>query len=558
MATPSASLTATERILAVAACGLVAHWIFNRREPSDFRVLFALLFVAPAVASQLLFPLYGIFSGFLLSFFVYHTTLLASIIIYRLSPLHPLARYPGPLLAKITRWYWTLVALRGRQHVETQRLFELYGDAIRVGPNEVWFRDPAVLQPMLGSQGMPKSATWQGRSLNAPIQALIGIRDNASHARRRRPWTRAFSSAALRNYEPVIARRGAQFVELLAEKKRVDFGHWVHLFAFDFMSDALFGGGSESMQDDDADGVVSASKEAFSDAQLYENLPWVGFLVRYLPAVGKKTKLFRASCLRRGLERLRKGSSTKDLFYWLNNEDESEKENPPKPVVIVETGLAIIAGSDTTSVTLTNLVYCILAHPHVYERLQEEIDRFYPPEQDAFDSQYLSQMRYLDAVINETMRVYPVLANGTQRGPEPGTGGFVAGEHFIPEWTSVRVPQWSMHRDARNFTLPLAYTPERWLLAANLPAPPSVLDSVIATGGLVHNTGAYTPFSYGSRNCVGRNLALLEMKLVVTHMLQRVRLRFAEGFDPSTWEARIQERFNLVLPELPIVVERRV
>ncbi|GJE85092.1 cytochrome P450 [Phanerochaete sordida] len=553
-----ASLTRAERILAVATCALVTHWIFNRREPSDIRVLFALVFVAPAVVSQLLFPLYGTVAGIFLSFFVYYTTLLVSIIIYRVSPFHPLARYPGPLLAKITRWYWTLIALRGRQHVETLRLFGMYGDAIRVGPNEVWFRNPAVVQPMLGVQGMPKGPMWQGRGLNPSIMSLIGLRDNASHARRRRPWTRAFSSAALRNYEPVIARRGAQFVELLAEKKRVDFGHWVHLFAFDFMSDALFGGGSESMKDNDADGVVETSKRAFSDAQLYEHLPWVGFLVRHLPGVGAKTKQFRASCLRRGLERLEKGSSVKDLFYWLSNEDGGEKEDPPKAIVISDSGVAIIAGSDTTSITLTNLVYCIIAHPQVYERLQAEIDKFCPTEQDAFDPKHLGEMRYLGAVISETMRIYPVLPNGTQRAPEPGTGGFVAGEHFIPEWTSIRVPLWSMHRDARNFTLPLAFAPERWLVAADLPAPPSVIDSVIATSGLVHNAGAYAPFSYGPRNCVGKNLALLEMKLVVSHMLQRVHLRFAEGFDPSTWEEGIQERFNLVLPELPVIVERRM
>ena len=111
----------------------MTHWIFNRREPSDLRVLFTLLVVAPGVAFQLLAPLYGILAGGFLTFVVYYTTLLASIAIYRVSPFHPLARYPGPLLAKITRWYWTLIALRGRQHVETLRLLELYGDAIRVG-----------------------------------------------------------------------------------------------------------------------------------------------------------------------------------------------------------------------------------------------------------------------------------------------------------------------------------------------------------------------------------------------------------------------------------------
>lgn len=71
---------------------------------------------------------------------------------------------------------------------------------------------------------------WEGHELWPPVLPLIGLRDNADHTRRRKPWSRAFSSAALKNYEPLIAKRCSQFIELLVEKKQVDFTHWAHLF----------------------------------------------------------------------------------------------------------------------------------------------------------------------------------------------------------------------------------------------------------------------------------------------------------------------------------------
>ena len=64
---------------------------------------------------------------------VFYMILLTSVFLYRISFLHPLSQYPGPLLAKASRWYWTALALGGRQHIELQRLHGKYGDVVRIG-----------------------------------------------------------------------------------------------------------------------------------------------------------------------------------------------------------------------------------------------------------------------------------------------------------------------------------------------------------------------------------------------------------------------------------------
>ena len=98
---------------------------------------------------------------------------------------------------------------------------------------------------------------------------------------------------------------------------------------------------------------------------------------------------------------------------------------------------------------------------------------------------------------------------------------------FIPEETQLSLHTYSIHRDPRNFYRPDAFLPERWLSKGT------------PTGE--HNTAAFFPFSYGPAICVGKNLALMEMRMVLCWMLQRFRFSKAAGVIYEGWEARIQD-----------------
>ena len=82
-----------------------------------------------------------------------------------------------------------------------------------------------------------------------------------------------------------------------------------------------------------------------------------------------------------------------------SNEDNAEKESPPRHIVISDGLLALVAGSDTTSSVLSDLLWCVIRHPDVYKRLQAEVDKFYPPGEDSLDGKYVNQMPYLEAVM---------------------------------------------------------------------------------------------------------------------------------------------------------------
>lgn len=121
---------------------------------------------------------------------------------------------------------------------------------------------------------------------------------------------------------------------------------------------------------------------------------------------------------------------------------------------------------------------------------------------------------------------------------------------MIPESTSVSTHFWAIQRDPKNFS-PGAdvFWPERWLIAQGIIQP--------TPHDFVHNASAFAPFSYGPANCVGKGLAMQEMRTVVCALMQRCEMRFADGYDARRWEADMEDFQILKRGRLPVVVSVR-
>lgn len=147
---------------------------------------------------------------------------------------------------------------------------------------------------------------------------------------------------------------------------------------------------------------------------------------------------------------------------------------------------------------------------------------------------------------------------------------------FIPEGTAVVVPPYTLFRDPANFSpCPDTFWPERWLhSSASKRTPAQALAGATALQGQIFeksapvssdkedivntNTAAFIPFSYGPANCAGRNLALVEMRMVVALLMQRFEMRFADGYDPGLWEEEIQDFVVVKSGRLPVILTPRV
>lgn len=139
---------------------------------------------------------------------------------------------------------------------------------------------------------------------------------------------------------------------------------------------------------------------------------------------------------------------------------------------------------------------------------------------------------------------------------------------YIPEGTAILIPFYALFRDPENFSPdPELFWPDRWLHASSAKRTPkqftenaekaSVVASQAQSDGVVTNAAAFIPFSYGPANCAGRNLAVMEMRMVVALVMQRFELAFAEGYDPRTWEEELQDWLVVKLGRLPVILTPR-
>ncbi|KAK7683454.1 hypothetical protein QCA50_013287 [Cerrena zonata] len=291
----------------------------------------------------------------------------------------------------------------------------------------------------MGTQGWPKGPNWEGRMMNDD-PPMIAMRDTSVHHHRRKPWNRAFNSSSIKEFEPLLRRRVKLLVEKLGEQKGpVDLTMWINYFTYDFMGDMAFGGWSEMLIEGDRQGLWHLMESGISISLALEHIPWIMPYFRLLIKANLREDLMLDHSLRKMNQRIKDGATTRDLFYYLNGEDGVDSQPLPKNLLLSDGLLAIVAGSDTTASVLSNAFYFLIRNHEALINLMEEIDRFYPAGEDPTDSRHYSQMNYLDAVINETLRLCPPVPSGSQRAAVPGSGGKAVGPYYLPEGTLARI-----------------------------------------------------------------------------------------------------------------------
>ncbi|XP_074500310.1 cytochrome P450 3A27-like isoform X2 [Sebastes fasciatus] len=182
-----------------------------------------------------------------------------------------------------------------------------------------------------------------------------------------------------------------------------------------------------------------------------------------------------------------------------NKEDKSSYKGLTDNEILSQAMIFIFAGYETSSSTLGFVSYCLATNPHTQKTLQEEIDETFP-EKGRPTYEALMQMEYLDMVLNESMRLYPI-ANRLERISKSSVD--INGV-TIPKGTVVMVPVYTLHRAPALWPEPEAFKPERFSKENK--------DNI--------DPYAFLPFGAGPRNCIGMRFAVLMMKLVIVEILQ--------------------------------------
>ncbi|EGO01601.1 hypothetical protein SERLA73DRAFT_176994 [Serpula lacrymans var. lacrymans S7.3] len=181
------------------------------------------------------------------------------------------------------------------------------------------------------------------------------------------------------------------------------------------------------------------------------------------------------------------------------------------PVVLRDEILNImIAGRDTTASTLTFVIYLLSTHPHVFKRLQEEvITKIGPTDRPTYDN--IREMKYLRAVINETLRLFPAVPFNVRESVNstiwPSTDP-TQRPLYIPGKTSVSYSVFLMHRRK-----------DLWGSDAEEFDPDRFLDERLHKY-LTHRPFIFLPFNAGPRICLGQQFAYNEMSFMLIRLLQ--------------------------------------
>ncbi|KAM5532170.1 hypothetical protein V8D89_014195 [Ganoderma adspersum] len=514
---------------------------------------------------------------------------LGAIVLFHLVPYlvdsHHIRAYPGPLLAKFSDVWLGYVAAHGHRSERVHELHKQHGTFVRIAPNHLSISDPDALQIVYGHGTGTLKSTFYDAFVSIQ-RGLFNTRSRVQHARKRKIVSNIFAQKNVLEFEPHVREHlGTLFQQWdkLCEGGRkglsgsegeggwhgsdgrvwYDCLPWYNYLAFDIIGDLAFGApfGMLLACKDSAPVAVSyhaamasyGSAASSKEIQI-EHFPAVQVLNdrgEYSASMGVLPPHWRPLAKRipwfaRGnqavqrlagiavaavAQRMGSPSDRVDLLAKLQEGRDDNGDPMGREELTAEALTQLIAGSDTTSNSSCAITYWLARNPAAQRKLQAELDATFGMDDDPIAAfEQVKRLPYLEAVINEALRIHSTSGIGLPRlVPE---GGLTVCGRFFPEGTVLSVPTYTIHRDREVWGEDVdAFRPERWFERDK---------------NLVQKT--FNPFSFGPRSCVGRNLANLELLVIVASIFRRyefvledpaIQLDTREGFLRKPVECKV-------------------
>ncbi|KAK7525878.1 cytochrome P450 [Phyllosticta citriasiana] len=444
--------------------------------------------------------------------------------------IHPLRAYPGPVLYRATCLPRFYDVMSGQSAPRMTELHEKYGNVVRYSPDELSFIEGDAWKTIYvnGNNKAPFAKEPAHYPLPPDMPAgLLQDLDDASHRRQRQVFSAAFSERALKDQEPLLRTHVERLMTRLTEliNQDVDITDYLNFVAFDIMGDLAMGASLGLLVDRDSE-FAPWVRTAVGSIKLLIIRSALGF---YAPVLAKVLLSVLAKPLKKKREEhgkhtiaqvtKRLSTQTDRPDFWtlvLNGKKQGADGGLPLSLgeMHANASLFMIGGTETTATLLSGALYLLLTNPACLRRLTDEVRSAFASQED-ISLEALPRCQYLNAVLEESLRDYPPVAEGLHR-VAPAGGAEVCG-HFVPEGTVIQIPHYATYHSSHNFHLPSSFIPDRWLPAATTdPASPFYADK----------RRALQPFGVGPRNCIGRNLAYHEMRLVLASLLWRFDVTF--------------------------------
>lgn len=464
-----------------------------------------------------------------------------SLVVYRVF-FHPLAKYPGPFLAKITDAYQLYHAWKGDRHLDFWRMHEKYGRVVRFGPNSVSFNSNTALKEIYGFRSNVRKAEFYNAFAH-PTANTHNTRDKEVHARKRRVMAQSFSDGAIREMEKYVLANVRTFTDQIGtgvsdEKKGwsvpKNMTDWFNYLAMDILGDLCYGKAFHMLEAPDNRFALELIAAATKRHLICGTMPIVDRLKldKYLfPTIAAGRARYMVYSKGQLTERTKMGddSDRRDFFHHLlKARDPETGQGFSTPELWAESNLLIIAGSDTTSTAMAATIFYLTRNPEALAKAVAEVRSKFTDVEEIRQGAALNSCTYLRACIDEAMRLSPSVGGLLPR--EVQAGGMTIGGEHIPAGTVVGTPHYTIHHNAEYYPQPFRYEPERWLVGAECAA----TGRVTVEDDLHRAQSAFCPFSVGPRGCIGKGLAYVEMSVTIARTLFLYDMRKAVGIaDPG-------------------------
>ncbi|KAL2726635.1 LOW QUALITY PROTEIN: CP9E2 protein [Vespula squamosa] len=335
----------------------------------------------------------------------------------------------------------------------------------------------------------------------------------------------AFTLSKLKGMFKLMNECGADFTDYLSkmpkDKRRIEMKDVFTRYTNDVIATCAFGISINSMRDRDNDFYVLGRKATnFDGIKTFKF-----FLIRSCPTI---TKLFNIKLIPDTIANFFKNVveeviNTRDrdkivrsdviqLMMEARNKRIEMGQDLPLMDIVAQAFIFFFGGFDSVSTAMCFTCHEIGVNPDIQQRLQREIDDVIEKTNGNPTYEVINAMEYLDAVISESLRRYPIVVfldrlcvESYELPPSlPGCKPF-----HLKKGTNIWFPIYGLHHDPQYFEDPYKFNPERFM----------------EHGKEINNSGVYLPFGLGPRMCIGNRFALLEMKVLIFHLLARCNLK---------------------------------
>ncbi|KAK6383591.1 hypothetical protein LTS17_002883 [Exophiala oligosperma] len=422
-------------------------------------------------------------------------------------------------------------------------LHEKYGPVVRTGPFHVSVADPQVVPLVYGIASKFRKSGFYSLSVpfyeGKPLDNMFTAVDPGLHRALRAPTVQVFSMTNLRNYEKPIDECTEILMKMLhdVDGQVIDYTEWFQWYAFDVISSITFQsrlGFLEKMGD--VDEMFEGSSTFAYYFGVLGQLPWLHpyllgnqlllkVMTTLFPDAPDPTgKLF--TNIEREIQRYdqeEKLSDRKDFLSQLRAKDDPDREGHKRDLMNSLSN-NILAGSETTAISLRSIFYFLSKTPRAYKTLVSDILEAQQAGRLSSIIKYdeAQKLPFLQAVIKEALRLHAPTCFPLER-IVPAEGTQIGG-YFVPGGCVISTMAPLMNKNTEVFGADAEeFRPERWLNQ----------DSERLK--LMERT--FFTFGHGSRSCIGKNIALLEITKLVPQILREFDVSWASPKKEWTTES---------------------